>query len=57
MEVRTEIVFEPSKIPAADAERLARGTLSAVKRFLEEPGGREFLDAKIKELREKGVDI
>lgn len=49
----TTVVIDVSKIPADVQKRLAMGTLAAVRRFLAQPGGREFLEAKVAEMKKE----
>lgn len=48
-----KVQIDVSKIPDAVANRLARETLASVKYFIEQPGGKELLDAKIAEFHKK----
>lgn len=50
----TTLSIDVNAIPEYKRDYIAKATLDAVKRFLAQPGGREFLDAKKEELREQG---
>ena len=51
---RSVVTIDVAIIPEAVSRRLARETLSAVKRFIEQPGGKEILEAKIAEFHAGG---
>ena len=46
-------VFDFDKIPQTFKDDLAAATLSAVKKFMAEPGGKEYLDKKIQQKKER----
>lgn len=47
---KNEVKIDVSRIPSHAQEHLARATLEFIERILSQPGGREALDKKIKEL-------
>lgn len=58
MTPKAEVQCDLSLLPPEKQERLIRGVVEGFLKFLEQPGAREFLEAKKAELRaQKGVDI
>jgi len=50
--ITDDFKIDLNSIPKHAWERFIAATYEAVKEFLKQPGGREFLDSKIEELRE-----
>lgn len=46
-------VFDFDKIPQTFKDDLSAATLSAVKNFMAEPGGKEYLDKKIQQKKKR----